>query len=80
MNSQQMFNLGQVWGLHFQTAARIMKSDTYHDEMVDAWLKKQEDVSTRCPPTWRNLVKSLKHERVKQNGIAEKVEQERCTK
>ena len=55
----------------------LMKdSATFLDDMVAAWLRREDSVDSRSPPTWRNLVKALRHERVKQTGIANTIENE----
>ena len=46
-------------------------------ELVAAWLKRVDDVRTRCPPTWSNLVRALEENRY--NGIAEDVKRERLS-
>ena len=66
-----MTQLGLQWGLHFRWLKDCETSDTYREEVVDAWLKKQDNVQKRCPPTWRNLVSSLLKEN--QFGIAGEV-------
>ena len=47
---------------------------TYLDNMVTAWLRQEDDVMKRHPPTWRNLVKALRDKMVRQNGIASTIE------
>ena len=61
-------SLGGAFGLYHPTLNRMRQ---YPEEVVAAWLRKQDSVSNRCPPTWRNLIRAL--ERIGQNGIAETV-------
>ena len=52
-------------------------SDTFTDDMIDAWLQKEDQVIKKGKPTWETLVKALRHPKVKQIGIAEKIETEK---
>ena len=45
-------------------------SDTFLDDVIAAWLRREDHVEQRGMPTWKVLVEALKHTRVKQNGIA----------
>lgn len=44
-------------------------SSTFLDDVVAAWLHRED----KCVPTWENLVKALRHPRLKQTGIANKI-------
>ena len=52
-------------------------SETFIDDMIDAWLQKEDQVLKRGVPTWETLVKALRHPKVNQIGIAEKIETEK---
>ena len=52
------------------------KSDTYLDDVLAAWLKRQDNVDGVGLPTWPNLVKALRHPTVSQIGVANKIEKE----
>lgn len=46
---------------------------TLPDDMIDAWLNREDDVlDTSGDPTWKSLCKALKE--IGQNGIANKIE------
>lgn len=62
-------DLGQVLGLRY-SRLKGMDLSSLLDDMIAAWLRKEDDVMDRCPPTWRNLVMALRDKRVRQNGIA----------
>ena len=51
----------------------IKRSATYRDDMIAAWLSKVDDVGKKGGPTWRNLSDAMRHKRLKQNGLAEKI-------
>ena len=76
LNTSQLKSLGYALGLHHPNVSRM---DTEHlcYDLVAAWLKRENDVRTRCPPTWSNLVKAL--EQKGYNGIAEIVKRERLS-
>ena len=52
-------------------------SDTFTDDVIYAWLQKEDQVLERGVPTWQTLVKALRHRRVNQIGVAEKIETEK---
>ena len=48
-----------------------MYSATYREDMIAAWLRRQDDVGQKTGiPTWRTLVKALRNRQVGQEGIA----------
>ena len=52
-------------------------SDTFRDDMIDAWLQKEDQVLKRGMPTWETLVKALRDRRVNQTGVADRIETEK---
>ena len=52
-------------------------SETFLDDMIDAWLQREDQVLKKGKPTWETLVKALRHPKVNQTGIAEKIETEK---
>ena len=50
---------------------------TFRDDMIAAWLQKEDQVLKRGVPTWNTLVKALRHPRMNQTGVAEKIETEK---
>ena len=58
--------LGQALGLLRSKLKRLKKCP---DEMIDAWLRQEDDVlESSGPPTWESLCKALRE--INQNGIA----------
>ena len=45
-------------------------SDTFIDDVLAAWLHREDDVEKRGVPTWKTLVKVLNHRLLGQTGIA----------
>ena len=52
-------------------------SETFRDDMIAAWLLKEDQVTAQGVPTWETLVKALRHPRVNQTGVAERIEAEK---
>ena len=76
LSNSQLKPLGYALGLHHPNISR-MDSQNLCYELVAAWLQRVDDVCTRCPPTWSNLVIAL--EKMKYNGIAEDMKRERLS-
>ena len=51
----------------------MMGSQTFRDDMIAAWLQREDQVVRRGVPTWRTLVKALRDRRVNQIGVADKI-------
>ena len=54
-----------------------MNSDTYLYDVIAAWLRKEDYVEEKGEPSWTTLVNALKHRTIKQEGIANKIAQEK---
>ena len=48
-------------------------SKTFLDDVISAWLRKEDQVMDRGEPSWRVLISALKHRRVRQTGIASSI-------
>ena len=70
-------NLGLALGLYHRHLKSMSGSETFLDDMIDAWLQREDQVLKRGMPTWENLVKALRDRRVNQIGVAEKIETEK---
>ena len=55
----------------------MASSETFRDDMIAAWLQKEDQVTKRGMPTWETLVKALRDRRVNQTGVADKIETEK---
>ena len=49
----------------------------FRDDMIAAWLQKEDQVIKQGVPTWETLAKALRHPRVNQTGVAKKIEAEK---
>ena len=50
-----------------------MDSATFLDDVIAAWLRKEDQVTEKGEPSWTVLVNALKHPRVGQTGIANNI-------
>ena len=77
MEKAHIYNLGLVLGLR-QTKLKAFKdSDSFLDDTISAWLRKEDQVIEKGEPSWTVLISALKHRRVGQSGIADKIAKDR---
>ena len=69
--------MGLTLGLRYPHLTEMRGSKTFRDEMIAAWLQKEDQVLKRGRPTWETLVKALKDARVNQIGVAERIKTEK---
>ena len=72
-----ILKLGLVLGLSHNKLKANMDSDTFLCDVIAAWLQKEDFVNKKGEPSWTTLVNALKHSTVKQEGIANKIEQDK---
>lgn len=73
MEKAHIYNLGLVLGLR-QTKLKALKdSDLFLDDVISAWLRKEDQVSEKGEPSWNVLINALNHARVGQSGIADQI-------
>ena len=69
-----IYKLGLALGLDQLRLKELKKkSDTFLDDVIAGWLRREDDVMKKGEPTWETLVKALRHPRVSQNGIAHNI-------
>ena len=78
MEKTHIYNLGLVLGLRHNKVKAMMDSATFLDDIVAAWLRKEDQVSEKGEPSWTVLINALKHRRVGQTGIANNIALEVC--
>ena len=71
MEKIHVYNLGLVLGLRQIKVKDMMDSPTFRDDVITAWLRKEDQVMEKGEPSWTVLVNALKHSRVGQTGIAD---------
>ena len=72
-----VYVLGQALGLTQRKVKVLTESDTFLDEVIAAWLRREDLVEKRGMPTWRTLVKALRHPRIGQNGLANDISRDK---
>ena len=73
MEKIHIYHLGLILGLRQSKLKTMMESATFLDDVVAAWLRKEDHVIEKCEPNWTVLINALKHRRVGQTGIACKI-------
>ena len=73
MEKAHIYHLGIVLGLRQNKVKTLKDSDTFLDDVITAWLRKEDQVSEKGEPSWTVLVDALKHRRVGQTGIASNI-------
>lgn len=70
MEKIHIYNLGLALGLTRTTLEEMMDSTTFLEDVIAAWLQKEDNVNDKGEPSWTVLISALKHPRVGQTGIA----------
>ena len=73
LDKAQIHSLGLVLGLSHIRLKKMRDYDTFLDDVVHAWLTGVDKVVERGGVSWGTLVAALRHSRVGQNGIADKI-------
>ena len=73
LEETHIYNLGLVLGLEQKKVKDLKRSDSFLDDVISAWLRKEDQVTKKGNPSWAVLISALKHARVKQIGIADKI-------
>ena len=74
MERIHVYHLGVVLGLsQIKLKAKLEESKTFLDDVIAAWLRKEDQVIERGEPSWRVLISALKNCRVGQTGIASNI-------
>ena len=73
MEKPHIYNLGLVLGISLTKLKALRDSDSFLDDAISAWLRKEDQVTKKGEPSWTVLIDALKHPRVGQSGIADKI-------
>ena len=76
LEHSDIYNLGLILGLCYSRLIKMEVSERFRDDMIAAWLQKDQ-VIKKGVPTWETLAKALRHPRVNQTRVAEKIETEK---
>ena len=74
LTQTDIHNLGLTLGLYHRHLKSMRDSGTFRDDMIDAWLQKEDQVLKRGLPTWETLVKALKDREINQIEVAKEIE------
>lgn len=80
LRNADIHSLGLSLGLNYTRLKKLETSKTFREDMIAAWLQKEDHVLKKGPPTWETLIKALKHPRVNQTGVADKITAEKIFK
>ena len=73
MDKTHIYNLGLLLGLRQTKVKALTDSHSFLDDVIAAWLRKEDQVTDKGEPSWTVLISALKHRRVGQTGIADKI-------
>ena len=77
LGKSEIHKLGLVLGLSNAKLETNMDSNNFLIPAIAAWLRKEDYVKMKGEPTWTTLVNALKHPTVKQEGIANRIAQDK---
>ena len=68
-DEKTIYSLGITLNLKQKTAKELREqhSDTFLDDIITAWLEQTDR------PTWRSMLKALRHRRVRRNSLADQI-------
>jgi len=73
MEKTAVYNLGLVLGLSQHQLKANIDSKSFLDDVISAWLRREDQVIKRGKPSRTILISALMHRRVRQTGIATKI-------
>ena len=74
LDQTAIHSLGLTLGLYYPHLNKMETSKRFRDDVIAAWLQKEDQILRMGTPTWKTLVKALRDPRVNQTGIAKKIE------
>ena len=78
LDKSQLSHLGMVLGLSRHRVKGMKDSDSFSEDMISLWLQQADNVAAKSGvPTWRSLVKALRHKLLGQTGIANEIATEK---
>ena len=73
LEKTHIYNLGLVLGISHHKTKAMMDSSAFLDDVIAAWLRREDQVKIKGEPSWTVLVRALDHPRVKQCGISQNI-------
>ena len=77
LEKTHIYNLGLVLGVSQRKTKAMMDSSTFLDDVIAAWLRREDQVKKKGEPSWTVLVRALEHPRVGQCGISQNIRKEK---
>ena len=77
MEKTHIYNLGLVLGISQHKTKAMMDSSTFLDDVIAAWLRREDQVKKKGEPSWTVLVRALEHPRAGQCGISQNIRKEK---
>ena len=77
LERMHIYNLGLVLGISQHKTKAMMNSDTFLDDVIAAWLRREDQVKKKGEPSWTVLVRALEHPRVRQCGISQNIKKDK---
>ena len=77
LDKQAVLDLGLVLGLDYNRLMTMRDSTNFLQDMLAGWLQRVDHVLETGVPTWKRLMEALNHPRVGQNGVANKIKQDK---
>ena len=78
LEKTHIYNLGLVLGISQHKTKTMMDSSTFLDDVIAAWLRREDQVKKKGEPSWTMLIRALEHPRVGQCGISQKIRKEKA--
>ena len=81
LNTDELEMLGRILGFSDATVTNYKESNLtkYRGSIIKAWLTKQDRVAEKGGPYWSTLEKALRDPLLGQNGIADKIRNEKLS-
>ena len=77
MEKTHIYNLGLVLGISQNKTKAMMDSSTFLDDVIAAWLRREDEVKKKGEPSWIVLVRALEHPGVGQCGISQNIRKDK---
>ena len=68
-----ILDLGAHLGLNSVRLKNKLHSSTFVNDVIAAWVRKEDKVLDKGEPTWRNVAMALEHPRIRQGGVADEI-------
>ena len=79
LNAPHLFSLGLELGISYTRLKDMEPKSSFRADLAAVWIEGVDQVKKKGKATWRRLVEALRVKRVGQNGLADKIEKERCS-